>query len=215
MSKSYIRNKREEVVLNQINLEIKEGSRIAIRGKSGSGKSTLLNILSTSLVADGGNMFFRSTDLQSASHKQRANYRSNYLGYIPQNLYLLEDRNVYENIALPLQYMKVERNKIKKEINDLADKIGILPLLDKEINTLSGGEKQRVAIARAIIKKPLIILADEPTGSLDDENEDLILEIFEYMREKGSTIIIATHDEKVYHICDKVYMIKNHQIEIV
>lgn len=212
ISKSYIRSRRLELVLDQVDLTIAEGAIVGIRGKSGSGKSTLLNIIAAALKADSGAMFFRERDMQQASHKERAYYRSANIGYIPQNLYLLEDRDVYHNIALPLQYMKRGREQIKKEVTSLAEEFGIGHLLDKKIDTLSGGEKQRVAICRAIIKKPDIILADEPTASLDDDNEALVLRLFQVMKKQGCSIVIATHDDKISDICDQVYVIKDHQL---
>lgn len=205
ISKSYIRGKQVEQVLDNVNLHIKAGEIAGIRGRSGSGKSTLLNIISASLKADLGTMIFNGKDMQQATNKVRANYRSAHIGYIPQNLYLLEDRDVFNNIALPLQYMKVEHKTIKKRIEELSSEFGIENLLNKEIKTLSGGEKQRVAICRAIIKKPEILLADEPTGSLDAENEDLVLDMFDNMKKQGIAIVVATHDDKVSNICDEVF----------
>lgn len=200
-------------VLENLNLQIFKGQALAIRGKSGCGKSTLLNILAATQKADSGKMLFNGHDMQAASNKQRAGYRKSTIGYIPQNLYLLEDRNVFNNIALPLQYLKLSKAQIKSSVNSLAYELGIQSLLNKNINTLSGGEKQRAAICRAIIKKPTILLADEPTGSLDDENEEIIMDIFRRLQKQGTTIIIATHDDAVSDKCDITYKLSKGHLE--
>ncbi len=200
--KSFNRDGRLQTVLENVNIQIGVAETIAIRGKSGSGKSTLLNILSTVLMADSGRMIFKGKDMQEVTNRERAKYRSAYIGYIPQSLYLLDDRDVFNNIALPLQYMKLNKMDIKTKIKSLSCELGIHSLLNKKIHTLSGGEKQRVAICRAIIKQPEILFADEPTNSLDDENEGLVLDIFKRMKNQGVTIVVATHDDVVSNICD-------------
>lgn len=205
--KSYTYGGQSATVLENVNLKISAGEIVAIRGKSGSGKSTLLNILSASLMADSGRMIFKGKDMQSATHRERAKYRSTTIGYIPQGLYLLEDRDVFKNIALPLQYMGMKKADIKKKIEILSFELGIKSLLDKDIRTLSGGERQRVAICRAIIKHPKILFADEPTNSLDNMNEALILDIFKRMKKQGAAIVVATHDDAVSNICDITYKI--------
>lgn len=207
ITKKFVHSGFSQTVLKEVNMNVYKGDFIAIRGKSGCGKSTLLNILAATQLADSGEMLFNGCDMQNLSNKERAMYRSSFIGYIPQNLYLLEDRDVFNNIALPLQYLKVGKNKIKSMVDSLTCELGIHSLLKKNVNILSGGEKQRVAICRAVIKNPLILIADEPTGSLDDENEEIILDIFSKMREKGSAVIVATHDDAVSNRCNAVYRI--------
>ena len=207
--KNFKRSGGVQKVLDNVNLRIYKGEAFAIRGKSGNGKSTLLNIMSATLKADSGNVLYKGVDLQKLSNMERARYRREKIGYIPQNLYLLDDRNVFMNIALPLQYYGEQKGKIQKRVETIAEWFDIKFLLDKEIRTLSRGEKQRVAICRAIIKQPDILFADEPTGSLDEENEQLVLEMFQYLKEKGTTLVLATHDDTVSRMCDKVYHIKS------
>lgn len=203
--KSYNCKSGSKNVLNQINLQVFERDIVAITGRSGSGKSTLLNIMATTLVADSGAIYYRDRNMQEASKKERALYRRDVISYIPQGLYLLEDRDVYNNIALPLQYMKREKTEIRENVQEIAAKLCISQLLHKSIDTLSGGEKQRVAICRALVKKPEILFADEPTGSLDLINEGVVLEMFLRLKEQGSTIVVATHDDTVLDICDKKF----------
>lgn len=194
-------------VLNQMNLQIHRGKMIAIRGKSGNGKSTLLNILAATMRADSGEVLYGDIDLQKLSNTERARYRREKVGYIPQNLYLLDDRNVFMNIALPLQYSGEKKLDIRKKVEEIAEWFDIMFLLDKAPRTLSRGEKQRVAICRSIVKIPEILFADEPTGSLDEENEQLVLKTFKYLKAQGTTIVLSTHDDSVSQICDEIFHI--------
>ena len=207
LCKSFKRQGGTQIVLNRINLQIYKGKMLAIRGKSGNGKSTLLNILAATMMADSGEVLYRDIDLQKLSNIKRARYRREKVGYIPQNLYLLDDRNVFMNIALPLHYSRESKRQIKEKVEEIAEKLDINHLLGKEPKTLSRGERQRVAICRSIIKIPEILFADEPTGSLDEENEQIVLEAFRYLKTQGTTIVLATHDDSVSEICDEVYHI--------
>lgn len=207
LCKSFKRQGGTQIVLNRINLQIYKGKMLAIRGKSGNGKSTLLNILAATMMADSGEVLYRDIDLQKLSNIKRARYRREKVGYIPQNLYLLDDRDVFMNIALPLHYSRESKRRIKEKVEETAEKFDINHLLGKEPKTLSRGERQRVAICRSIIKIPEILFADEPTGSLDEENEQIVLEAFRYLKTQGTTIVLATHDDSVSEICDEVYHI--------
>ena len=207
LCKSFTRQGGTQIVLNRINLQIYKGKMLAIRGKSGNGKSTLLNILAATMMADSGEVLYRDIDLQKLSNIKRARYRREKVGYIPQNLYLLDDRDVFMNIALPLHYSRESKRRIKEKVEETAEKFDINHLLGKEPKTLSRGERQRVAICRSIIKIPEILFADEPTGSLDEENEQIVLEAFRYLKTQGTTIVLATHDDSVSEICDEVYHI--------
>lgn len=207
LCKSFKRQGGTQIVLNRINLQIYKGKMLAIRGKGGNGKSTLLNILAATMMADSGEVLYRDIDLQKLSNIKRARYRREKVGYIPQNLYLLDDRDVFMNIALPLHYSRESKRRIKEKVEETAEKFDINHLLGKEPKTLSRGERQRVAICRSIIKIPEILFADEPTGSLDEENEQIVLEAFRYLKTQGTTIVLATHDDSVSEICDEVYHI--------
>lgn len=207
LCKSFKRPGGTQMVLNKMNLQIYKNKMTAIRGKSGNGKSTLLNILAATMMADSGEVLYGDIDLQKLSNAERARYRREKVGYIPQNLYLLDDRNVFMNIALPLQYSGEKKERIRKKVEEVAKWFDIKDLLGKLPQTLSRGEKQRVAICRSIVKIPEILFADEPTGSLDEENEQLVLEMFRYLKKQGTTIVLATHDDSVERICDEVYYI--------
>lgn len=165
LCKSFKRPGGTQMVLNKMNLQIYKNKMTAIRGKSGNGKSTLLNILAATMMADSGEVLYGDIDLQKLSNAERARYRREKVGYIPQNLYLLDDRNVFMNIALPLQYSGEKKERIRKKVEEVAKWFDIKDLLGKLPQTLSRGEKQRVAICRSIVKIPEILFADEPTAS--------------------------------------------------
>lgn len=203
LSKTFNDGKKKKTILENLNLSIKTGQSIAITGRSGCGKTTLLNIIGGLLDFDYGDLFINNVNINSLSLNQIADYRKNYFGFITQNFNLLDDRNVFENVALPLYYSSIKKSDIQKRVNTILTTLDISHLAQKNIKNLSGGEKQRVAIARALVKKSKIILADEPTGSLD------ILNIFSKLKNSGITLIIVTHNEKVANNCDLVYELKN------
>lgn len=209
LSKTFNNGKKKKTILKNLNLSIKTGQSIAITGRSGCGKTTLLNIIGGLLDFDYGELFINNVNINSLSLNQIADYRKNYFGFITQNFNLLDDRNVFENVALPLYYSSIKKSDIQKRVNTILTTLDISHLAQKNIKNLSGGEKQRVAIARALVKKSKIILADEPTGSLDEKTELDILNIFSKLKNSGITLIIVTHNEKVANNCDLVYELKN------
>ena len=209
LSKTFNDGKKKKTILKNLNLSIKTGQSIAITGRSGCGKTTLLNIIGGLLDFDYGDLFINNVNMNSLSLNQIADYRKNYFGFITQNFNLLDDRNVFENVALPLYYSSIKKSDIQKRVNTILTTLDISHLAQKNIKNLSGGEKQRVAIARALVKKSKIILADEPTGSLDEKTELDILNIFSKLKNSGITLIIVTHNEKVANNCDLVYELNN------
>lgn len=192
-------------ILEKLDLRIHEGESVAIKGKSGCGKTTLLNILGGLLPFEEGEMFFNGTNISKLTANEIAEYRRKNVAFVTQNFHLLDDRNVFNNIALPLQYLGMPKNQIKSEIEKTLYELEIEHTIKRSISTLSGGERQRVAIARAIIKKPSILLADEPTGSLDEETEESILNIFDMLHQRGMTLVIVTHDDSVSSRCQNLY----------
>ena len=172
----------DEPVLHDISLEIEAKSFNIISGESGSGKSTLLSIVSTLLTPTQGKLFFEET--QSTQIKNMDIFRNRQIGFVFQFHYLISHLTVYENIAL------VSR-KCKKDALEALKRLGILDLADKYPDEISGGQRQRAAIARAIINQPKYIFADEPTGSLDSKNSQIV---FEILRELDATVIVATHE---------------------
>ena len=195
----------KDKALENINLEIKNGEFIAIIGESGSGKSTLLSILSTLLKPTSGDIVYENINYKDI--KNIDNFRKNNIGFIFQFHYLINYLSVKENINL------ANEKASKEEIFDLLKLLGIQNLIDKYPNEISGGQRQRVAIARALINNPKIIFADEPTGNLDSKNSLNVFELFKTFANKGTTIIVATHDKSLALLANKIYEVKDGKIE--
>lgn len=198
ISKSFI---QRGLVLDNLNLDVNEGDTIAIMGPSGSGKTTLMNIIGLLDKPDSGTMIFRQNDLRNYSGDDSAAYRNLNIGFVFQEHLLLPHLTVRENILLPLLAMKQStEDAAEKEQRaaSLMQKTGISDLSGKYPGTISGGEAQRAALVRALINNPSILLADEPTGSLDSNNAGIMTELLvEMNREFGITLILATHSEKL------------------
>jgi lipoprotein-releasing system ATP-binding protein len=195
----------KDLALENINLQIKSGEFVAIIGESGSGKSTLLSILSTLLKPTSGDIVYEGTNYKDI--KNIDEFRKNNIGFIFQFHYLINYLSVKENINL------ANEKASKKEILDLLTLLGIENLIDKYPNEISGGQRQRVAIARALINNPKVIFADEPTGNLDSKNSLNVFEIFKSLCEKGTTIIVATHDKELANLTNKIYEVKDGKIQ--
>ena len=204
---------KEQIILDSINLKIETHDLVSIMGRSGSGKSTLLNIIGGLDIPDTGEIFFNHEEVNLKDYKSIFRRLNNDISFIFQNYALIETKTVKSNIALPLIAQKNKNKKeIDYEVNKIATSLKINHLLNEFPNILSGWDQQRVAIARAIIKKPLLILADEPTGALDEENENNILEIFKELSQSGIAIIIATHNPEISKICSKNFIISNKKL---
>jgi lipoprotein-releasing system ATP-binding protein len=195
----------KDKALENINLEIKSGEFIAIIGESGSGKSTLLSVLSTLLKPTSGDIVYENINYKDI--KNIDDFRKNNIGFIFQFHYLINYLSVKENINL------ANEKASKEEIFDLLKLLGIQNLIDKYPNEISGGQRQRVAIARALINNPKIIFADEPTGNLDSKNSLNVFELFKTFENKGTTIIVATHDKSLAALANKIYEVKDGKIE--
>ena len=195
----------KDLALENINLEIKSGEFIAIIGESGSGKSTLLSVLSTLLKPTSGDIVYENINYKDI--KNIDDFRKNNIGFIFQFHYLINYLSVKENINL------ANEKASKEEIFDLLTLLGIENLIDKYPNEISGGQRQRVAIARALINNPKIIFADEPTGNLDSKNSLNVFELFKTFANKGTTIIVATHDKSLAELANKIYEVKDGKIE--
>ena len=211
--KSY--DKEQTFVLNNLNFEVQSGDFIAIIGKSGSGKSTLLNLLSTVDTPSKGYYIFNGMNLSKLNDNKLAEFRNQSIGVVFQAYNLIEDYTVSENILLPLLFSP---KKKQVDLYPILETLGITGLENKKVKLLSGGEQQRVSIARALITDPKLLLADEPTGNLDQENSDLIFNILKKLNTEGITIIVVTHDLDLAKRFNKVYELKNgviHQINLV
>ena len=181
----------------KINLTLHMGEFVAITGESGSGKSTLLNVISGLDTYEEGEMYINGKETSHYTEADFEAYRKKYISNIFQDFNLVNSYTVYENIILPLQAMNIPRREIKRRTNEMMERMGIAELRDMYPAQISGGQKQRTAIARALVGNPKLILADEPTGSLDVRTGDEIMQIFKEINEQGKTIIIVTHDEKI------------------
>ena len=201
--KTYENNKNKTKALKGITLSIDKGEMVAITGKSGCGKTTLLNIIGGLDVMDKGQLIFENKVIDYTNYNELYKYRRDKISFIMQNFALIEDYSLIKNVCLPIQYEK--QNKSCKEIK-IRNIIDMLQLTGKEsqlVSLLSGGERQRVAIARALKKNHSIILADEPTGSIDEENTKIIMEHFVELNKSGQTIMIVTHDQNVAKYCNR------------
>lgn len=183
--------------LQDITLTIGEGEFVSIMGRSGSGKTTLLNIIGFLDTATSGTFLFGGKDVSYISGKNLWRYRRENIGFVFQNFALIDHNTVLENVILPLQAMNVSRREAVKKADRLLDRMGIAEMKHKYPSQISGGQKQRVAIARALVADPKIILADEPTGALDADTAEEIMQIFQEIHAQGKTVVIVTHDDKI------------------
>ncbi|SNR55569.1 ABC-type lipoprotein export system, ATPase component [Maribacter sedimenticola] len=184
-------------LLKDINLEVAEGEFISIMGPSGSGKSTLLNVIGMLDTFDEGEYDFLSESVHTLKEKYRSNLYKEYIGFVFQSYHLLDDLTVEENLEMPLLYKKVKGSERKALVADMLDRFNIVGKKDLFPTQLSGGQQQLVGIARALIGNPKLILADEPTGNLNSQQSEEIMELFKKLnKEDGVTIIQVTHSEK-------------------
>jgi putative ABC transport system ATP-binding protein len=195
LKKIYTTGEVETTALDNVNLNIKEGEFAAIMGPSGCGKSTLLNILGLIDSPTEGQYFFAGEQVSGYSERQRADLRKRNIGYIFQSFNLIDELTVYENIELPLLYMKTRPNECRERVLEVMEQLKLAHRQGHFPKQLSGGQQQRVAVARAIVSKPRLILADEPTGNLDSSNGEEIMSLLTGLNEQGATIVIVTHSE--------------------
>ena len=196
-------------VLKDVSLEVVQGDYIAIMGPSGSGKTTLMNIIGCLDRASLGTYLFEDEDISEMNDDALSDLRLNKIGFVFQNFNLLSSETAQENVALPLIYAGIGKEKRNQRAIDVLNKVGLQDRISFKPNQLSGGQKQRVAIARAIINNPKILLADEPTGALDQASGKQVMELFKSLNDEGVTIIMITHDanvashaKKIFHIID-------------
>ncbi|WP_339664418.1 ABC transporter ATP-binding protein [Maribacter arcticus] len=184
-------------LLKDINLEVEEGEFISIMGPSGSGKSTLLNVIGMLDTFDEGEYDFLSESVHTLKEKYRSNLYKEYIGFVFQSYHLLDELTVEENLEMPLLYKKVKGSERKALVADMLDRFNIVGKKDLFPTQLSGGQQQLVGVARALIGKPKLILADEPTGNLNSQQSEEIMQLFQKLnKEDGVTIIQVTHSEK-------------------
>lgn len=202
-------------ILRKLNLEIKKGEFVSILGRSGSGKSTLLNTIGLLDKIDGGKIFINDKDVSSLNEKEKNHMKNTFLGFVFQFHYLLNEFTALENVMIPALLKNFKNKKeIEERAKDLLSTVGLGERLIHKPNQLSGGEKQRVAIARAMINNPSLLLADEPTGNLDEETSEVIFSLFKKLnQELGQTILVVTHSKDLSLITDRQLYLKKGVIE--
>lgn len=193
LKKTYRTDEIETTALNSINVGIDEGEFVAIMGPSGCGKSTFLNVLGLLDTPDAGTYTFGGQEMTKLSERQRSNVRKNNIGFVFQSFNLIDELSVFENIELPLIYLKTPTAERKERVERMMERMGIAHRAKHYPQQLSGGQQQRVAVARALIADPKIILADEPTGNLDSAHGNEVMDLLSELNQAGTTIVMVTH----------------------
>ena len=183
----------ETTALNKVDLEVQKGEFVAIMGPSGCGKSTLLNIVGLLDNPTNGSLIFDGTEVSRFKEKQRTDLRKANIGFVFQSFNLIDELTVYENVELPLLYLKVSAAERKQKVEAVLDRMKIAHRRKHFPQQLSGGQQQRVAIARAVVANPKLILADEPTGNLDSANGEEVMKLLSELNNEGATIVMVTH----------------------
>jgi putative ABC transport system ATP-binding protein len=186
----------ETTALNKVNLNVKEGEYVAVMGPSGCGKSTLLNILGLLDNPTSGSYIFNGTEVANLKERDRTVFRKGNIGFVFQSFNLIDELNVYENVELPLIYLKMKTSERKKKVEEALERMKITHRAKHFPQQLSGGQQQRVAIARAVVANPRLILADEPTGNLDSKNGIEVINLLTELNKEGTTIIMVTHNDR-------------------
>ena len=209
LSKVFRTEEVETTALNDVSLHVKQGEFVAIMGPSGCGKSTLLNIIGLLHNPTSGNYYFNGQEVGHLKEKQRTQVRKGNIGFVFQSFNLIDELNVYENVELPLIYLKKKASEKKELVTSILDRMNISHRVKHFPQQLSGGQQQRVAIARAVVAGPKLILADEPTGNLDSKNGAEVMNLLTELNQEGTTIVMVTHSQhdasyahRVVHLFD-------------
>ncbi len=215
IDKFYMETGNKLHILKKLNLEVKRGEFVSILGKSGSGKSTLLNIMGLLDKIDGGKIWIDDKEVSSLNEMERNNIKNHFLGFVFQFHYLMSEFTALENVMIPALLNNFKNKKeIEKEAKELLEIVGLAERMKHKPNQLSGGEKQRVAIARAMINKPKLILADEPTGNLDEDTGELIFSLFRKInKEHNQSIVVVTHARDLSQVTDRQVYLKRGELE--
>ncbi len=193
LTKIYRTDEVETVALNNVNVEVTKGEFVAVMGPSGCGKSTLLNVIGLLDNPTNGEFYFNTQEVSKYTERMRTNLRKSNIGFIFQSFNLIDELTVYENVELPLLYIKMSSAERKKRVNEILDRMKIAHRAKHFPQQLSGGQQQRVAVARAVVTTPKLILADEPTVNLDSANGEELMDMLTQLNEEGTTIMMVTH----------------------
>ena len=215
VDKFYMETGNKLHILKKLNLEVKRGEFVSILGKSGSGKSTLLNIMGLLDKIDGGKIWIDDKEVSSLNEMERNNIKNHFLGFVFQFHYLMSEFTALENVMIPALLNNFKnKTEIEKEAKELLEIVGLAERMKHKPNQLSGGEKQRVAIARAMINKPKLILADEPTGNLDEDTGEMIFSLFRKInKERNQSIVVVTHARDLSQVTDRQIFLKKGVLE--
>lgn len=195
LSKIFRTDEIETRALLDVDFQVAEGEFVAVMGPSGCGKSTLLNVLGLLDNPTGGKYYFNGKEVAQLSERYRTQFRKGKVGFVFQSFNLIDERTVFENIELPLIFLRLSSAKRKEMVNKVMDRMKIGHRRNHFPQQLSGGQQQRVAIARAVVANPNLILADEPTGNLDSKNGDQVMDLLTELNREGTTIVMVTHSK--------------------
>ena len=216
LSKFFRTEEVETIALNGVSMEVKDGEFVAIMGPSGCGKSTLLNILGLLDNPTSGDYYLAGKEVGHLKEKERTQVRKGNIGFVFQSFNLIDELNVFENVELPLTYLKVKAGERKQMVNDILKRMNISHRAGHFPQQLSGGQQQRVAIARALAKNPKLLLCDEPTGALDYETGKAILKLLQdTCRDTGRTVVVVTHNSAFTAIADRVIHVREGSVAAV
>ena len=210
--KNYYQGKMEVPVLKDVSLHIEEGEYVAIMGPSGSGKSTLMNIIGCLDKPTEGSYILENKDILTLKDNDLSQVRLKSIGFVFQNFNLLQRQSAIDNVALPLLYAKVPKQKRNEIARKSLERVGLEDRIEFKPNQLSGGQNQRVAIARAIVNNPKVLLADEPTGALDSQSGEQVMDIFRRLNQDGVTIVMITHEREIAEHANRIIMIRDGKI---
>ena len=210
LCRSYTEGARQHEVLRDITADFAAGESVALRGRSGSGKSTLLNLIAGIDTPDSGRVLIDGKDVTAMTERERTLFRRRNLGFVYQAFNLVPTLSVADNVKLVLELNDVPNDEARRRIDELLDAVGLADRRHSYPELLSGGEQQRVAIARALAHRPRLLLADEPTGNLDERTAERVLDLMGRLRrEEGATLIMATHSAAVASACDRVLELRD------
>ena len=214
VSKEYVSGDTRLSILEMLDFSVSIGESVAITGKSGSGKSTLLNIAGGLDAPTSGEVLFLGKRLKGMHDRELSEFRNRHIGFIFQSHILLDDFSAVENVCIPALIKGDSRRKVVPRAKALLERVGLAERMQHRPNKLSGGERQRVAICRALINDPDLLIADEPTGSLDEESSGGIERLlFDLVKEQGRTLLLVTHDTQLAKKCAKVHLLHNRSLK--